>query len=91
MLKPHARVVNGPCTSSWALGWQIQDNGLFNHGGDNTGFHCHSIASRESKSAFIIMTNGDRGAALISQIFESKILAPLFPANPWPAPLKNAP
>lgn len=81
MLKPHAKVVNGPYTSSWALGWQIQDNGLFNHGGDNKGFHCHAIASRESKSAFVIMTNGDRGAELILQIFQSNILEGLFPGN----------
>jgi hypothetical protein len=81
MLKPHTKVVNGQFTSSWALGWQIQNNGLFNHGGDNNGFHCHSIASRESKSAFIIMTNGERGAELIFKIFESGALNRLFPAN----------
>lgn len=81
MLKPHVKVVNGQFTSSWALGWQIQDNGLFNHGGDNTGFHCHSIGSRESKSAFIVMTNGDRGAALILDIFTSKILERIFPVK----------
>jgi CubicO group peptidase (beta-lactamase class C family) len=82
MLKPHTKVVTGKFTSSWALGWQIQDNGLFNHGGDNNGFHCHSIASRQSKSAFVIMTNGERGAELIFKIFESGILNRLFPANP---------
>ena len=81
MLRRHTKVVQGPYTSSWGLGWQIQDNGLFNHGGDNRGFHCHSIASRESKSAFVIMTNGDKGAELIIRVFESKILDRFFTAN----------
>lgn len=80
MLKPQIKVVNDRFTSSWALGWQIQENGLFNHGGDNSGFHCHSIARRETKSALIIMTNGDRGAELIREVFTSNILQPLFPA-----------
>jgi CubicO group peptidase (beta-lactamase class C family) len=81
MLRRHTKVVQGPYTSSWGLGWQIQDNGLFNHGGDNRGFHCHSIASRESKSAFVIMTNGDKGAELIMKVFESTILERFFTAN----------
>jgi len=81
MLRRHTKVVQGPNTSSWGLGWQIQDNGLFNHGGDNRGSHCHSIASRESKSAFVIMTNGDRGAELIGKVFESTILERFFTAN----------
>ena len=81
MLRRHTEDVQGPYTSSWGLGWQIQDNGLFNHGGDNRGFHCHSIASRESKSAFVIMTNGDKGAELIMKIFESTILERFFTAN----------
>ena len=82
MLRRHTEVVQGPYTSSWGLGWQIQDNGLFNHGGDNRGFHCHSIASRESNSAFVIMTNGDKGAELILKVFESTILERFFTANP---------
>ncbi len=81
MLRRHTKVVQGPYTSSWGLGWQIQDNGLFNHGGDNRGFHCHSIASRESKSALVIMTNGDRGAQLIAKLFESTILDRFFTAH----------
>ena len=81
MLRPHTKVVCGAFTSSWALGWQIQDNGLFNHGGDNKGFHCHAIGSRESKSGFVIMTNGDQGDEMITKIFTSGILDPLFPSN----------
>lgn len=81
MLRRHTKVVQGPYTSSWGLGWQIQDNGLFNHGGDNHGFHCHAIASRESRSGFVIMTNGDKGAALIMKVFASTILERFFAAN----------
>jgi CubicO group peptidase (beta-lactamase class C family) len=81
MLRRHIKVVQGPYLSSWGLGWQIQENGLFNHGGDNRGFHCHSIASRESKSGFVIMTNGDKGAELIMKVFESTVLERFFTAN----------
>jgi CubicO group peptidase (beta-lactamase class C family) len=81
MLRPQTKVVYQNFTSSWGLGWQIQDNGLFNHGGDNDGFHCHAIASRQSKSGFIIMTNGDDGGALIQKLFASGILKRFFPLN----------
>jgi CubicO group peptidase (beta-lactamase class C family) len=69
MLRPHVKVVNGPYTSSWGLGWQIQDNGLINHGGDNKGFHCHAIASPKTKSGFVVMTNGDNGPKVIQHLF----------------------
>ena len=78
MLRPHVKVVNGPHTSSWALGWQIQDNGLINHGGDNKGFHCHAIASPETKSGFVVMTNGDNGPKIIQQLFALPTLDPFF-------------
>ncbi len=69
MLRPHVKVVSGSYPSSWGLGWQIQDNGLINHGGDNQGFHCHAIASPRLKSGFVVMTNGDSGPAVIQQLF----------------------
>jgi CubicO group peptidase (beta-lactamase class C family) len=78
MLRPHVKVVNGPYTSSWALGWQIQDNGLINHGGDNKGFHCHAIASPRTKSGFVVMTNGDNGPNIIQQLFALPALDPFF-------------
>jgi CubicO group peptidase (beta-lactamase class C family) len=81
MLRPQIKVVYQGFTSSWGLGWQIQDNGLFNHGGDNQGFHCHAIASRKSKSGFVIMTNADSGALLIQKLFGSGILKRFFPEN----------
>lgn len=69
MLRPHVKVVNGLFTSSWALGWQVQDNGLINHGGDNKGFHCHALASPRTKSGFVVMTNGDNGPNIIKHLF----------------------
>ena len=82
MLRPHVKVVNGPYTSSWALGWQIQDNGLINHGGDNKGFHCHAIASPKTKSGFVVMTNGDNGPKIIQQLFALPALDPFFEIPP---------
>ena len=78
MLRAHVRVVNGPFTSSWGLGWQIQDNGLINHGGDNNGFHCHAIASPETRSGFVVMTNGDNGPKVIQQLFGLPAVDPFF-------------
>jgi CubicO group peptidase (beta-lactamase class C family) len=69
MLRPHVKVDNGGYTSSWALGWQVQDNGLINHGGDNRGFHCHAIASPKTNSGFVVMTNGDNGPEIIQKLF----------------------
>jgi hypothetical protein len=78
MLRPHVKVVNGPYTSSWALGWQVQDNGLINHGGDNKGFHCHAIASPKTRSGFVVMTNGDNGPQIIQKLFTEPTLDSFF-------------
>lgn len=78
MLRPHVKVVNGAFTSSWALGWQVQDNGLINHGGDNKGFHSHALANPKSKSGFVVMTNGDRGPELIQKLFVLPELNPFL-------------
>lgn len=78
MLRPHVKVIDGPYTSSWGLGWQIQDNGLINHGGDNAGFHCHAIASPKARSGFVVMTNGDKGPVIIQQLFVLNALDPFF-------------
>ena len=82
MLRPHVKVVNGPYTSSWALGWQIQDNGLINHGGDSKGFHCHALASRKTRSGFVVMTNGDNGPQIIQKLFTLTALDPFFGTVP---------
>jgi CubicO group peptidase (beta-lactamase class C family) len=50
---------------SWGLGWAIEHKktggDVISHSGDNPGFKALTAASVEKKSAFIIMTNGDRG------------------------------
>jgi CubicO group peptidase (beta-lactamase class C family) len=67
MLRPQVKT-NDEFSSSWALGWQVQQSGVINHGGDNTGFHAHAIASAENRSGFVIMTNGERGGSLIVKL-----------------------
>ena len=62
MLRPHVKVPNDQVAMSWALGWQIFHDGKHDfiaHGGDNEGFHCYAAASTETKSAYVIMTNGE--------------------------------
>ena len=78
MIRPHVKVVNGEWVSAWGLGWQIQSNGLINHGGDNAGFHCHAIASPKAKSGFVVMTNGDGGPGLIQKLFQRPALDLFF-------------
>jgi len=73
MLRPQVKT-NDEFSSSWALGWQVQQSGVINHGGDNTGFHAHAVASVENRSGFVIMTNGDRGGSLIASILTGEIL-----------------
>jgi CubicO group peptidase (beta-lactamase class C family) len=62
MTRPHAKVTD---SQSWGLGWAIEHDktagDIINHGGDNPGFKALTAASIERKSAFVIMTNGDRG------------------------------
>jgi CubicO group peptidase (beta-lactamase class C family) len=61
MLRPQVKIEGGQYPASWALGWQIFHNkgrDFFYHGGDNAGFHCCAVASREGRFGFIAMTNG---------------------------------
>jgi CubicO group peptidase (beta-lactamase class C family) len=62
MLRPQVKVTD---TLSWGLGWAInpQPDGdtIISHSGDNPGFKTMTAASLRTRSAFIIVTNGDRG------------------------------
>jgi len=62
MVRPQAKITD---SLSWGLGWAIEHTKsggeLISHSGDNPGFKAMTAASREKKTAFIIMTNGDRG------------------------------
>jgi CubicO group peptidase (beta-lactamase class C family) len=78
MLRPQIRLPDKPRPSSWGLGWQLQENGLFNHGGDHRGFHCHAIASPKTASGVVVMTNGENGWKIIPQLLSRPALAPLL-------------
>jgi len=62
MLRPQVKVF-GPI--SWGLGWAIEQHSgmgdIIQHSGDNPGFKTMTAASVRRQSAFIIITNGDRG------------------------------
>ena len=69
MLRPQIDVPSR-VKMSWGLGWQIWhlDQGtLIAHGGDDTGFHSESMFSPQTKSGFVILTNGDNGSHLIME------------------------
>ena len=51
----------------------------FGHSGGNEGFKCHLLAHREAGCGLAVMTNGDRGHALVAEI-----LAGVARAMKWP-------
>jgi CubicO group peptidase (beta-lactamase class C family) len=56
---------------SYAVGFDVSKQGegwYFQHGGSNWGFQCSLIAHRVKGYGAVIMTNGDAGGAMISQI-----------------------
>jgi CubicO group peptidase (beta-lactamase class C family) len=77
MLRPQVKT-NDEFASSWALGWQVQQGGVINHGGDNKGWHAHAVASPERKSGFVIMTNGDGGHELLRTLLLGNLMAPFL-------------
>lgn len=71
MLRPHVKLEGGTYEASWALGWQVfhtKDRDFIYHGGDNAGFHCAAVASVETKSGFVAMTNGDNGTVVLRNL-----------------------
>ena len=55
----------------YAVGFQIGKEGegwYFMHGGSNWGFQCDLIAHRVNGYGAVIMTNSDRGGALIQRL-----------------------
>jgi CubicO group peptidase (beta-lactamase class C family) len=70
MVRPHVKLAE-EYSMSWALGWKtlrFRGRTVISHGGDNTGFHCTSAAALESKSGFVMMTNGESGVALLKDV-----------------------
>ena len=77
MVRPIVRVSETPVRSSWALGWQVLHSDAGNviaHGGDNTGFHAFAAASRDRRSGFVVMTNGEGGSQVIARLLDTAIL-----------------
>jgi CubicO group peptidase (beta-lactamase class C family) len=62
MLRPQVKLTD---TVSWGLGWAIEQHpgmgDVIQHSGDNPGFKTMTAASIRRRSAFIIVTDGDRG------------------------------
>jgi CubicO group peptidase (beta-lactamase class C family) len=68
MIRPHVKLDGGQFPASWALGWQIFENGgreFLYHGGDNEGFHCFAVASVPGRCGLVVMTNAEGGTALL--------------------------
>jgi CubicO group peptidase (beta-lactamase class C family) len=74
MLRPQVKVPDDKYGSSWALGWQVQQSGLINHGGDNPGFHAQAVASVARRSGLVVMTNGDNGHEFILKLLFGDIV-----------------
>jgi hypothetical protein len=82
MLTPHA----GPAPrlgglDSVGLGLFLggPDAAWFGHSGGNEGFKCHLIAHREAGCGLAVMTNGDRGHALVAEILDGVARAMEWP------------
>jgi CubicO group peptidase (beta-lactamase class C family) len=60
-----------PAFQNWGLGFGLQgagDSVRFGHGGSNQGFRSQWVVYRATGDGAVIMTNGDRGTALIGEI-----------------------
>lgn len=72
MLRPQVAVEQGPDYAiSWGLGWRLARTPtalLVSHGGDQSGFHCTSEMCPLKGSAYVILTNADRGWELIRSL-----------------------
>ncbi len=55
------------------------DAAWFGHSGGNEGFKCHLIAHRQAGCGLAVMTNGDRGHALVAEILDA-----VAEAMEWP-------
>jgi CubicO group peptidase (beta-lactamase class C family) len=66
-----------PGPSRWALGWQVLtgDTPVIGHGGNQPGFNAYAAVSVPNRSGYVIMTNGDNGYAVLSQIFTGDAIA----------------
>jgi CubicO group peptidase (beta-lactamase class C family) len=47
------------------------DPAWFGHSGGNEGFRCHLLAHRNAGCGAVVMTNGDRGHALVAEVLDA--------------------
>ena len=83
MLRPQVKVTG---SVSWGLGWAIEQHpgmgDIISHSGDNPGFKTMTAASLHRRSAFIIVTNGDRGFDdVIVPLLRSSQMREFLPVN----------
>ncbi|HUQ90744.1 MAG TPA: hypothetical protein VM120_03615 [Bryobacteraceae bacterium] len=56
---------------NWGLGVQLRGEGAafnFGHGGSNAGFKCALVMLLESGNGAVVMTNGDQGGKLATEL-----------------------
>ena len=71
-----------PWLGGWGLGFQLEGQGQafrFRHGGDNPGFKAVMVVFPDREQGAVIMTNGDRGDRLATEILFS-----ISSAYGWP-------
>jgi CubicO group peptidase (beta-lactamase class C family) len=83
MIKPQVKITD---RISWGLGWAIDQKPgageIISHSGDNPGFKTLTAASRQDKSGFFIMTNGDRGFdQIIAKVVMSEPMQQFLPLS----------
>jgi len=83
MMRPQVKLTE---TMSWGLGWVIEQHpgmaNIITHSGDNPGFKTMTGASVRRRSAFIIITNGDRGFDdVIRPVLRSNLMREFLPVT----------
>jgi CubicO group peptidase (beta-lactamase class C family) len=83
MLRPQVKATDA---LSWGLGWAIDPHpevgNIISHSGDNPGFKAMTAASVRGRSAFIIVTNGDKGFEdVVMPLLRSGPLRELLPVT----------
>jgi CubicO group peptidase (beta-lactamase class C family) len=85
LLSPElAREMLSPQVGPSGLGFVVMGDGdqrIFRHSGSNVGFRARMVAFVNGGRGAVVMTNGDGGAELIDEIFES-----IARAYGWPTP-----
>lgn len=71
MMEPTAEFVAiGPSVTKVGLGWMVTSGGVVGHGGSGPGVHAQLVAHPDSGRAVALLTNCDKGEALISAVLD---------------------